>query len=209
MSEMIIYHGVPTPKKMKKIRKAAPEYKHGACWLPDKMAKHDWEYILDNGCYSAWNKNKTWEPDGFLKSIGKIEDMPRKPYFIVAPDIVGKGRASLTLSITFKRMVERDDFFLPIQKGMDEDMVKPYIDEFKGLFIGGLVYWSKSEVQDWVEFAHDNDLLIHIGRTSNLQLLKWAERIGSDSVDTTSIVRNQNYSILENLSNQSKLEVKV
>ena len=58
-----------------------------------------------------------------------------------------------------------------------------------------------------MEFAHTNNIPCHIGQCGQLWMLQCADRIGADSVDSTSWVVNKTWWIIEDFYNPRQLEL--
>lgn len=208
---MRIYHGCPSPAKLQKARATAPSFIHGAEWLPSKMPAHDWPYILDNGCYAV-EEDYLWDPDPFFDMLATVEDkMPRDPDFVVLPDVPGAPDTTLERSLNYLKRVRRlgYDYYLPIQEGNSIRNVVSLAQsiEASGIFIGKGIGPQTRQI---VELAHEKGLGVHIGRPGTD--LTWARDLGADSVDTTTIVRNEAWGRLrrfENSRNSGQLTAEV
>lgn len=200
---MRIYHGCPSPAKLQKAREVAPSFTHGAEWLPSKMPAHDWPYILDNGCYAV-EEDYLWNPDPFFSRLTEIEDkMIRDPDFVVLPDVPGEPDATLERSLHYLRRVQRlgYDYYLPIQEGNSIRNVISLAQtiEASGIFIGKGIGPRTRKI---IELAHEEGLGVHIGRPGTD--LTQARDLGTDSVDTTTIVRNEVWGRLRRLENSRR-----
>jgi hypothetical protein len=85
-----------------------------------------------------------------------------------------------------------------------------------GVFIGGTKEWKRKHSEEIILQAHIRGLDAHIARPmlpkpseafDDEKGLRWCERIGADSVDTTTIARNQSWRHLRDLEQQQTLEV--
>lgn len=207
---MKIYHGIPTPKKMAKADAAAPSYDHGAEWLPYRMTAHDWPYILDNGAYGG-----NFDLAEFVAALERLDEMPCPPDFVVLPDVHKEGLASISRSSRYAGLVDTYgyDYYLPVQDGMDVGAaVRVAVDlGASGVFVGGSDQWMLRYADQFAMTGHDYGLKCHIGKPGGTVQnpsrgrLTWAEKIGADSVDTTSIVRNGYWHRLRNLEEQETL----
>lgn len=198
---LTIYHGNPSPNSIESCRDAAPSYTHGAEWALQKMTPHDWPYILDNGAFTAYKNNTLWDVDQFVRRLSQIEDeMPREPDFVVLPDVVTDPEGTYDRAEPWKSLIDYNTAFA-VQDGMRPERAAEFAAEIGcvALFVGGTVRWKRTHAPTIVERAHDYGLDCHIARPGNIG---WAEEIGADSVDTTSIVHNQNWGRLEHLENQ-------
>lgn len=196
---MRIYHGHPSPNSIQSAREAAPSYTHGAEYSSLKMTPHDWPYILDNGAFRAYIRNEPWDVDAFVGRLAQIDTMPRDPDFVVLPDVVTDPTATRERATQWAGVIEYPTSY-PVQDGVDPADAVSIADRLGAdtLFVGGTVKWKRSHAEAFVTTAHDHGLRCHIGRPGDLV---WADRIGADSVDTTSIVRNESWHRLQRLEN--------
>jgi hypothetical protein len=194
---MIIYHGHPSPKSVEAVRQHAPSHTHGAEWSHQKMTPHDWPYILDNGAFAAYANNEPWDVDAFVGRLSQLETMPRDPDFVVLPDVVTNPEQTRERATKWAGVIDYPTAY-PVQDGVTLEDAVEIADRLDAgtLFVGGTVDWKRRHAESFVETAHAHDLRCHIGRPGDLV---WADEIGADSVDTTSIVINQSWHRLERL----------
>jgi len=194
---MIIYHGCPSRPNIKEANQRAPTYTHGACWTPQRMTPADCPYILDNGAFRAFINNEPWDVDAFVGRLAQIETMPHDPDFVVLPDIVTNPSMTKERATQWAGIIDYRTAY-PAQDGVEPEECVEICDRLgcSAIFLGGSVEWKRRHGKSFVETAHAHDLDCHIARPGDLQ---WADQIGADSVDTTSIVRNQAWHRLENL----------
>lgn len=194
---MIIYHGHPSPNSIERCRDAAPSFTHGAEWSHQKMTPHDWPYILDNGAFHAYKNGEPWDADAFVGRVSQIESMPRDPDFVVLPDVVTNPSKTKERATKWAGIIGYQTAY-PVQDGITPEDAVEMCDrtDSEYIFVGGTEQWKRETAASFVETAHDNDLKCHIGRPGDLQ---WADDIGADSVDTTSIVQSQSWDRLRRL----------
>lgn len=194
---MKIYHGCPSRPKVEEAKHHAPSHRHGAEWNPDKMTPADYPWILDNGAFKAYRNNEPWDVDAFVGRLSQIESMPRGPDFVVLPDVVTNPTRTKERAMKWAGIIQHPTAY-PVQDGVTPDDAADlaYRTDSEYLFIGGTVEWKRKHAEAFVETAHSRGLKCHIGRPGDLV---WADRIGADSVDTTSIVRNEAWHRLERL----------
>lgn len=109
------------------------------------------------------------------------------PAFIVTPDLVAAGSASLAFSAEWRYLIdERIPAYVAVQNGMTEDEVGRAIDEHRygGIFVGGDTPWKLETGGAWVRFAHARGLPCHVGRVGPPDRVIWAAGIGADSIDS-------------------------
>jgi len=169
-------------------------------------------YALDNGAYSDWKHNRDFRSEEFLQFLRKYMELDRKPEWVAVPDKVAQGNESLDFSL---RWVDKiPDYFenlmLVVQDGMDTERVENHVDKFYGIFIGGTKRWKIDSAPSWVDLAHRHGKISHIGRISNWKEIMWAERIGVDSIDSTTWPQNYCRSSAHNIKkakSQTTLEM--
>ena len=129
-------------------------------------------------------------------ATGQIEPVPLPPPdFIVLPDLVAQGRASLEFSASYV-VGERAPLggypagaplYLAVQDGMSIAEVFEVVCNLGigGIFVGGTLEWKIKTAAQWVRAAHRLGRPVHIGRVGTVDRLRWARRIGADSIDSS------------------------
>lgn len=186
---MKVYHGVPSPRKMAKAREVAPNIEQGAEWLPHRMTDHGWDWILDNGAYSA-----PFDPDEWLKGLRRANrKMSNDPDFAVLPDVFGEWEGTKRLHERYACYADAmgwETATVAQPGGTVEEIVEFALDQGSStIFIGGGEAHIRRRAAELTAAAHDAGLRAHIGRPG--ESLSWARDHGVDSVDTTAIMRNQ------------------
>lgn len=187
---MIIYHGNPNPSDIEACEAAAPSYDHRAEYdIESYRLNTGIRYILDNGAFNCYTKNKPWDATLFLRRLRQAREKDPDPDWVVLPDVVTNPRATERRAKEWARVIDYPTTY-PCQDGVSPERACDIAEDLgcMGIFIGGTVEWKRERAGEFVEEAHDRDLWAHIARPSDLQ---WAEGTGADSVDTTSFVRNQ------------------
>jgi len=150
---------------------------------------------LDNGAFSCHVNGRAFDGDLFKRAVAKIGDM--ELLFVVCPDKVMGGIDSLEFSEMWRPMVEYQRIALAVQDGMHGDDIEPIIDNYQYLFVGGSVSWKWMYAEYWVKWGHARGIPVHIGQTGQLGMLMAAQKIGADSVDSTSWCQNGTWWIVE------------
>jgi len=197
---MRIYHGSSSPSVIDRAEAAAPGHTHGYCWTPQKMTPHDSPYILDNGAWRAFKRSEPWDVDAFVARLGQLDTMPRGPDFVVLPDVVTDPEQTVERASKWAPIIDRDTA-LPVQDGLDPERAVEVCDRLDAttIFVGGTHEFKRRHGTDFVTTAHDHGLNCHLARPGPKGLL-WAEEIGADSADTSSIAADESYERLERLS---------
>lgn len=173
------------------------------------------DWFFDNGAWNAYNQGMAFDAATFRKCLKKIESCPKKPDFIVCPDMVRGGNKSLEFSL---RWVDDGSLpldipiYLAVQDGIEVYRVIDCIEKFDGIFIGGSNEWKWGKVDIWDDFgyidsfegepdmhwtrvemyksiADDYGLPIHVGCVGSRHNLMMAKDIKVNSVDTTTIIQ--------------------
>lgn len=158
--------------------------------LPPRRTASGW--FLDCGAFVDWRAGRAfdfvrWERD--LRYVAyRIEaGVLPAPDFIVMPDIVGGGAASLTRSVEELVSVppELPVRYVVVQEGMALAQVAEVLPQFGGVFVGGAsMTWKLGTAPDWIALAHAHGVRCHIGRIGTVERLELARRLGADSVDS-------------------------
>ena len=171
-----------------------------ATWLPRKSYARV-PCALDNGAFQCSRRGFPFMESVFLRTIEKAYEVGLDLDFIVCPDIVGGGKRSLDFSLAWAdgKLMSTPRLALVVQDGIKpNDLIEYRIqDRFSHVFVGGSVEWKWATAAEWVAFAHERDIKAHIGQAGQLQHLVAADRMGADSVDSTSIVRNQKWDMVQ------------
>lgn len=203
---MIIYHGNPNVPDIEAAKEAAPSYDHRAEYDIDSFRLNTGlRYILDNGAFNCYTKNKPWDATLFLRRLNQIPQKEHNLDWVVLPDVVTDPRATYRRAKEWASWIEYPTTY-PCQDGVSADRAVDIAEELGcvGLFIGGTIAWKRDVAAEFVEAAHENDLLAHIARPTDPT---WVEGTGADSIDTTTFVRNQSWGKLQTLEEQQTLQV--
>jgi hypothetical protein len=145
-------------------------------------------YALDNGQWSDFQAGRLGNPltfDDFLAELGAGAD------FVVAPDIVGGGLASLHISsLWLERCLEACRLVLiPVQDGMAPADLAPFVGPRVGLFLGGSTEWKLATLAQWGAFTAARGCHYHVGRVNSECRIAAAAAAGADSIDGSSASR--------------------
>lgn len=157
---------------------------YGEMVCPNEVPARRRPWAYDNGAFKAWKAGAAFDADSFIAGFEAMrwDD----PDFIVAPDIVAGGAKSLAFSQEWRhRLRGVGPLYLAVQDGMIPEDVLDALREFDGLFVGGTLPWKLRTGADWVALAHKNHKPCHIGRVGTFSRVRWARRIGADSIDSS------------------------
>lgn len=146
------------------------------------------DYAIDNGAWSDFQADRPFDEElfgAFADQFGPGAD------WIVVPDIVAGGRASLELSMRWLPRLEplRRPLLIAVQDGMQPADLKGVVGPGVGIFLGGSTAWKLTTMQLWGEFANDNDAHYHVARVNTEKRFALAQAAGAHSVDGSSASR--------------------
>ena len=147
---------------------------------------------LDNSAYSGFDKNR------YLSMLEKWSHADIPVVWVTLPDIVGAAKPTLDLfwhwypHISFHKALVGQD-------GM-EDLELPWA-HFKCLFIGGTTEWKLStHAADLIREGKARGKQIHMGRVNSDKRLRYAYRLGVDTVDGTGYSKYNRKELLKALN---------
>jgi hypothetical protein len=141
-------------------------------------------YILDNTAFKAWKAGRPLDAEAFRVALDACKVDP--PAFVVVPDRVAGGVESLRLSLSWvDECKAAGPAYLVVQDGMHLRQVARVLHRFDGVFVGGTLGWKLKTSEAWVRLAHAQGKPCHIGRVGTPKRVRWAQRIGADSIDSS------------------------
>lgn len=144
-------------------------------------------YALDNGAWTAFATGRPWDEAGFLRLVDRLG---AGADFLVLPDIVAGGLASLDLSLSWApRLAGACPLLLAVQNGMDKAMIAPLVGPRLGLFVGGDTPWKEATMATWGRVARETGAYLHIGRVNSARRIALCAHAGADSFDGSSVSR--------------------
>jgi hypothetical protein len=145
-------------------------------------------YVLDNGAWSDFQAGRAFDADAFERLI---ERLGARADWIVLPDIVAGGLASLELSLrwTNRCLSICPRALIAVQDGMTESDIDPYVGPATGVFLGGSTAWKITNMERWGAFCHRRGIYYHVARVNTAKRMALAIASGADSVDGTSASR--------------------
>jgi hypothetical protein len=142
-------------------------------------------YVLDNGAWSDFQTGNPFDGEAFERLIDLLG---ARADWIVLPDIVGGGLKSLELSVRWSNrcLSACSMAMLPVQDGMTESDVSPFVGLNVGIFLGGSTAWKISNMERWGAFCFRRGIRYHVARVNSLMRIHMAISAGADSVDGSS-----------------------
>lgn len=148
-------------------------------------------YALDNGAWTAHTTGRVWDAARFQ---GLIDELGADAEWVVAPDIVAGGYASLHLTESWlpRLMTRVRRVLIAVQDGMSPADVAPLISRAPhaiGVFLGGSTEWKLRELATWGRHAAEWGAYYHVGRVNTSQRIHACRQARAHSFDGTSVVR--------------------
>ena len=173
------------------------------------ISGHVWpsglRYSFDNGAWACRHDPNSWRPEPLLRLTARLGLEDRGCYreglgsgFMVLPDIVGGGEASLKCSLDFRDKHIRGDlgeqvanWLLAVQDGMTPEDVAPVIERHHlGIFVGGSTAWKWETVHQWARLALELPrTYLHVGRVNTLRRAMLCRDLAVQSCDGSSVTR--------------------
>jgi hypothetical protein len=152
------------------------------------LKNYDLPYALDNGAWSAHVAGTEFQAEPFRKAVDKIG---HGADFVVAPDIVAGGLASLDLSRRWLPwLLDRTRIALiAVQDGMRPGDVIHRLGKRCGLFVGGSTEWKEETMAMWAAVARENNAICHVGRVNTKRRIVLCAAAGVTSFDGSSVSR--------------------
>ena len=166
-----------SPDRLKKTRARLPQEWDNGTPAP---------YALDNGAWTAFQKGAPFDGDAFLwafERIGAGAD------WVVAPDIVGGGLASLDLTARWLDRLDHPLVLIAVQDGMTPDDVAPLMGPGRGIFLGGSTEWKLKTIAQWGNSAREWGAYYHVARVNSVRRIRMAQCAGAQSVDGTKVTQ--------------------
>ncbi|WP_288804637.1 hypothetical protein [uncultured Novosphingobium sp.] len=156
-------------------------------------------YALDNGAWTAfaeWRDGKRATPQPCIASfVRAVERLGHDAEFIVVPDIVMGGAASLAMSRSWLRKLRRNPcakrakLLIAVQNGMEPSDIERFLCHRVGIFVGGDTDWKLATMAMWSKLAHAHGAICHVGRVNSARRIACCEAAGIDSFDGSSASR--------------------
>lgn len=145
-------------------------------------------YALDNGAWTAFQQGQPFDEGAFSRAVDLLGE---KADWIVVPDIVAGGMASLEFSLRWLDRLKGcpTRLLLAVQNGMEPNDVRELLSPAVGLFVGGDTEWKLATVNQWGQLARRRNCYLHVGRVNSAKRIALCAAAGAHSVDGTSASR--------------------
>ncbi len=145
-------------------------------------------YVLDNGAWADHQAGRPFDADTFERMIDKLGE---RADWIVLPDIVAGGCASLELSLrwTNRCLSACPMALIAVQDGMAEADLEHLVGRNVGIFLGGSTAWKLDTMARWGLFCARQGVHYHVARVNTERRVWMAVAAGADSIDGSSASR--------------------
>jgi hypothetical protein len=152
----------------------------------DRTPPAGFQFAIDNGAWRCFKHGLPFESEKFetlIETHGAAAD------FVIIPDIVAGGNASLEFSkLWIDRLRHFRRILLPVQDGMTSDDVGAILRRHPnmGIFLGGSTEWKLRTMYGWGMVAHALGCYYHVGRVNTVKRVRLCAEAGAHSTDGTS-----------------------
>ncbi len=145
-------------------------------------------WCLDNGAWTAFQNEQPWDEAAFERALDRYGPGAD---FVVLPDIVAGGMASLEMSLRWSNRVlaTANLVLIAVQDGMEPHHLAPYVGPQVGIFLGGSTPWKLAQAETWGRFCAERDLWFHFARVNTAKRFRLAHGAGATSIDGSSASR--------------------
>jgi hypothetical protein len=149
-------------------------------------------YAIDNGAWTAFQQKRPWDEAAFR---AVLEKHAAAADFIVVPDVVAGGLASLRFSESWLDRLAWAGRrrLIAVQDGMEPDDVRPLLGPDVGVFVGASceapAFWKVRTMAAWARLARERGAYCHVGRVNSARRIRLCSLAGADSFDGTSATR--------------------
>lgn len=151
-------------------------------------------FFHDSGAYRNWRAGRPFNVCRWDRDMRWMLYRGIRPDFVIVPDIVAGGLASLSFSAFWRNAVPAEfPAYLAVQDGMTAADVVPHLTMYHGLFVGGSLRWKLETSASWVQLAHAHGLRCHVGRVGPAHRVRWARSLGADSIDSSLPLRHREH----------------
>lgn len=144
-------------------------------------------YALDNGAWTAHVRGEPFDVSAFERAL---DPLGADADFVVAPDIVAGGLASLRLSESWlARLDTARRVLVPVQDGVTPADIAGLVSDRIGVFVGGSTEWKLRKLATWGRWCRERGVWCHVGRVNTGRRIAACEAAGITSFDGSSASR--------------------
>jgi hypothetical protein len=163
-------------------------------WPPRRTAI---AWAQDNEVFAYWKAGRPFDDGRYREHIAEVHravargwwevsrggsvlrEPATPPAFLVVPDVVADGAASMRQSLRWLAQLEAFGWplYFVVQDGMTAADVVPLMPDVDGLFVGGSSRWKWATAPAWGALCLDWGRPLHIGRVGTGKRARWAREI--------------------------------
>ena len=145
----------------------------------------------DNGAWADFQAGRAFDEDAYERFLDWLAAQPVTADWLVLPDIVAGGLASLELSQRYlnRCMSVAPMVLIAVQNGMETDHLASLVGPQVGIFLGGSTDWKIARMAEWGKFCAERAVHYHVARVNSISRMSLAASCGADSVDGSSASR--------------------
>lgn len=158
----------------------------------------------ENGAWADFRAGRSFDEDAYERFLDWLAGQPVVADWLVLPDIVAGGLASLALSLRYLNRCRAVAplVLIAVQDGMTTRDLDPLVGPNVGIFLGGSTAWKLAQMQLWGEFCADRGLYYHVARVNSARRMYLAAAAGAASIDGSGASRFA--AVLPNLSSAAR-----
>lgn len=145
----------------------------------------------DSGAWADFQAGRQFDEEEFDRFVDWLAAQPIVPDWLVLPDIVAGGMASLELSARYlnRCLAVSPLVLIAVQNGMEPSDLEPLVGPSVGIFLGGSTEWKIERMAEWGAFCAERRIHYHVARVNTLRRMYLAISAGADSIDGSSASR--------------------
>lgn len=145
----------------------------------------------DNGAWSCYQAGRAFDEAGYERFLEWLAPQADRLDWLVLPDIVAGGGASLVLSLRYlnRGLSIAPLVLIAVQDGMEPDDLEPLVGPGVGIFLGGSTAWKIARMLEWGAFCAEHRVHYHVARVNTLKRTYLAIAAGAHSIDGSSASR--------------------
>jgi hypothetical protein len=144
----------------------------------------------DNGAWADFQAGRLFDEDAYDRFLDWLASAA-VPDWLVLPDIVAGGLASLDLSLRYMNrcLSVAPLVLIAVQDGMELEDLAPHVGPSVGIFLGGSTAWKLARMREWGEFCAERGVHYHVARVNSIKRMALAASAGATSIDGSSASR--------------------
>lgn len=143
-------------------------------------------YALDNGAWGCFKRDQPFDVQAFLWAFERVG---AEADWVVAPDIVGRGRESLELTRAWLPKLQHRLTLIAVQDGMTPADIDELMTDSRGVFVGGSTDWKLSTLPMWGDYCRSAGRYLHVARVNTIKRFSACRHFGAHSIDGSSASR--------------------